>query len=252
MNIQNLVGPLELLQRKIDTFLPDREIFRVAGLQLDQFVAHASRTAGIGGRAFRSSPCKSEPARQSDRARGRRDRADFSSHKSPSRTACPNRRYDCRGSTSCPRKDAMRASASPSTMLRICPTCIGLATFGEPKSITMRCGDVRARDTEAFVLQESRRAVAPRRPARRVKLMKPAPAIVGGSHRSRIRPDASMIFSRNRPRIFAALFRENERGIGLIIAETRIGRWRDSPAVGKSAAASASESFARAMFGKFP
>ncbi len=36
-----------------------------------------------------------------------------------------------------------------------------------------------------------------------------------------------MIFCGERARIFAALFGQNERGVGLIIAETRVGRGRD-------------------------
>ena len=42
------------------------------------------------------------------------------------------------GTTEWPRNTAIRASESPRMVLRMCPTCIGFATFGELKSITIR------------------------------------------------------------------------------------------------------------------
>ena len=39
MDVENLVGRFEFLHRERDAFIPDAQIFLVAGLQLDQFVA---------------------------------------------------------------------------------------------------------------------------------------------------------------------------------------------------------------------
>ena len=35
MNVEHLIGALEFLHGKVDRFLPDREILRVAGLKFD-------------------------------------------------------------------------------------------------------------------------------------------------------------------------------------------------------------------------
>ena len=43
-----------------------------------------------------------------------------------------------------------------------------------------------------------------------------------------------MIRLRQRPRIFPALLRQNERGVGLIIAEARIGRGRNRAGCGQA------------------
>ena len=56
--------------------------------------------------------------------------------------------------------------------------------------------------------------------------MKPAPAIVGDSHHS---ADIEVFddFLCECSRVFAPLFGEDERGVGLVIAKTRVGRRHD-------------------------
>ena len=86
-------------------------------------------------------------------------------------------------------------------------------------------GRCRLGHAESLVSAESRRLFSPRASARSVKLIKPAPAIVGGSHNI---TDIEMFNNllRDLLRILPTLFGEHECGIGLIIAETWIGRRR--------------------------
>ena len=56
--------------------------------------------------------------------------------------------------------------------------------------------------------------------------MNPGPAMVGGSAQLSKR-EVIDDFLRELSRIFAALFRQDERGIGLVIAKTRVGCRRD-------------------------
>ena len=80
---------------------------------------------------------------------------------------------------------------------------------------------------------------------RSVKLMKPAPATVGGSRRS---PPHCATCSRDLSRIFVALLGQNERGVGLIIAEARIGRRRQSPPRRANRLARSASEFARSVW----
>ena len=45
--------------------------------------------------------------------------------------------------TRCPANARIRAMASPTTVVRRCPTCISLAMFGEEYSTTTVCGMAR-------------------------------------------------------------------------------------------------------------
>ena len=64
--------------------------------------------------------------------------------------------------------------------LRMCPMCIGLATFGDPKSITMRFGE-SASATPRRSSRSNAAACSSIASRRNVKLMNPAPAICGAS-----------------------------------------------------------------------
>ena len=54
MNVEKLIGALEFLHRKRDAFLPDGEVFLVAGLQFHQFLAagFAHRRIAVVARSF--------------------------------------------------------------------------------------------------------------------------------------------------------------------------------------------------------
>ena len=69
-------------------------------------------------------------------------------------------------------------------VLRMWPTCIGLATLGEPKSITIRRRVVCERQRPADRPAKAARPATRRPRGLSAKLMKPAPAIVGDSHHS--------------------------------------------------------------------
>ena len=146
----------------------------------------------------------------------------------------------------------MRASASPSTVLRMWPTCIGLATFGEPKSITIRRGFSASGTPSRSSCKSCARL---RRDGRRFE--REIDETRAGNRR-RLAPfrDVELLddFLRERARIFTALFRENERGVCLVIAEARVGRRHDiaRPAAAPAAREGDGTNFSRAAFETFP
>ena len=97
MDIEHLVNVFELLHRKRDAFVPDIDVFRVARLQLHQFLATCFAHLRILCRSFICFLVNANDLGDRIALQAPRDPANFSSRKSPSRTACPNRRCDCRG-----------------------------------------------------------------------------------------------------------------------------------------------------------
>ena len=92
-----------------------------------------------------------------------------------------------------PRKRRIRASASPITVERMWPTCIGLATFGELKSTTI----VRGAAVASTPQRSSRTAAAPAAASassRTRTFTKPGPAGSPGGAKSR--PKAGSAASR--------------------------------------------------------
>jgi hypothetical protein len=104
------------------------------------------------------------------------------------------------------------------------PTCIGLATLGDPKSITMRRGDSVSGNAESFIVQDTggffsngartQRKIDETGTCNRWRFAKVANVKV---------PDD---FLRNFTRIFAPLPSKHQSGIRLVIAKARIGCWR--------------------------
>ena len=109
---------------------------------------------------------------------------------------------------------------------RMWPTCIGLATFGELKSMTIFFAR-RGRGTPSRSSASSaREAFARASRGRRRKLMNPAPAISGGSQNvGDVELGDDLL--RELARIRAQLLREDHGDVRLVIAEARIGRGGD-------------------------
>src|SRR5947207_72025 len=85
--------------------------------------------------------------------------------------------------TRCPANSRTRAMASPTIVVRKCPTCISLATFGEEYSTTTVCG-VAAGASPSRSSPSICVAWAAIQSSRRVKLMKPGPLTSGSAHMS--------------------------------------------------------------------
>jgi len=82
-----------------------------------------------------------------------------------------------------PRKRRIRAKASPITVERTWPTCMGLATFGEEKSTTIRNG-WRTGATPSRSSATAAASAAARASSRTRTLMKPGPTGSPGGSKS--------------------------------------------------------------------
>ncbi len=137
-----------------------------------------------------------------------------------------------------PRRRSIRASASPRMVERMWPTCIGLATLGELKSITMERGPAVFWKNKCSPLAAWRKAWARAEGLRR-KFRKPAPATSTGSHHWPMSSLAATSVANWRGIHFARLGQRHE-GVGLVIAEFRVGAWAHQDAAvsasGKTAA----------------
>ncbi len=85
--------------------------------------------------------------------------------------------------TRCPANSSTRAMASPTMVVRKCPTCISLATFGEEYSTTTVRGMAASASPSLGSLSICE-AWAAIQSSRRVKLMKPGPLTSGSAHMS--------------------------------------------------------------------
>ena len=82
-----------------------------------------------------------------------------------------------------PANSSTRAMASPTTVVRRCPTCISLAMLGEEYSTTTVCGRA-AGSSPSLGSSSMREAWSAIQRSRSRKLMKPGPLTSGGSHTS--------------------------------------------------------------------
>ena len=82
-----------------------------------------------------------------------------------------------------PANSSTRAMASPTMVVRRCPTCISLAMLGEEYSTTTVCG-AAAGSNPSRGSSSMREAWAAIQSSRSRKLMKPGPLTSGGSHTS--------------------------------------------------------------------
>ena len=123
--------------------------------------------------------------------------------------------------TSWPRTRAIRARQSPRIVLRMWPTCIGLATFGELKSMMIRSLSLATLTPNLL----SRKIAATPRARNLVvsrKLINPAPATSGGSQiswTSRLRKICSARLLRSG----LVFFGQDHRHVALIVAKPGIG-----------------------------
>ena len=90
----------------------------------------------------------------------------------------------------------------------------------------MRCGAAAVLDSEPFVAQQFRGSGRDGFRAQG-QIDKACAGDRRADRTSPIGRDASKILLRDRARVFSQLFGQDEAGVGLIIAETRIGRRRD-------------------------
>ena len=125
--------------------------------------------------------------------------------------------------TRCPSAAMIRARLSPMTVERRCPTCIGLATFGDEKSMTTVLTCAGGSSPSALVGQ--RALATSRRPRRRARrtLRNPGPATSGGPATG-ARSTAPRDFRRQVARLAPERLGQRHAAIGLIIAELGIGR----------------------------
>ncbi len=116
-----------------------------------------------------------------------------------------------------------RQRQSPMIVLRRWPTCISLAIFGLEKSTTTFCGsDISStpRRSRSSVAIRSNSAATYWGLSRR--LMKPGPAISGGSQRS-LRSSCATTCSASLRGLVLSLFGQGHHAIGLVVAEFRVG-----------------------------
>ena len=119
--------------------------------------------------------------------------------------------------TRCPANSRTRAMASPTMVVRRCPTCISLATFGEEYSTTTVCG-VAVGASPSLRSLSICEAWAAIQSSRRVKLMKPGPLTSGSAHMS-VTSSRAASSAATCPRRAAEPLAERQRHVGLEVGE---------------------------------
>ena len=130
-----------------------------------------------------------------------------------------------------PSRRSVRARLSPRIVERMWPTCIGLATFGELKSMTTVRGCVGFVEKQMFAARRGFERCASAEIFSR-KFRKPAPAISTFSQNSR-NIEFGQHVGGQLARIQLARLGQRHQRVALVIAEFRVGTRTDENAPGR-------------------
>ena len=191
MNVEHLISALEFLQGKVDRLFPDREILRVARLKFDQLLPDRLPHLGVGGRFFVGLFVNANQL--GDRVALQRRAIeqifpavnDHAELRAPIADVIVADDFVAEKGGDPRERVAQDGAANVSDVHRL-----RHVRRTEIDHDALRAAALL--DAEAFVAEQIG-GLGGDRSGRRVKLMNPAPAIVGGSHRSH-RSYASNIF----------------------------------------------------------